>query len=146
MFRYEDNLAKEIVLLDFQGTRMNCPAYDVVFISFSSTLPEIQGEGLANWLKMYHDQLCSDLKAFGYDSDLIYPFDQFKKDFDDIYGFGFVHALFNSMNFLKVPDLQKIRMELTSEELKEIYQGNGNTTYQNFITGLIHEAMSTIFF
>ena len=76
---------------------MNCPAYDVVYTIFSSTLPEIRREELANWLKMYHDQLCSDLKSFGYDSDLIYPFNQFKKDFDDLYGFGFVHALFNSM-------------------------------------------------
>ena len=95
--RYQDNVAKEIALLDFQGTRMNCPAYDVVYTIFSSTLPEIRLNNLAYWLKMYHDQLCSDLKAFGYDSDLIYPFDQFKKDFDDLYGFGFVHALFNSM-------------------------------------------------
>jgi len=36
-------------------------------------------------------------------------------------------------------------MELTSDELKEIYQGDGNTTYRNFITGLIHEAMSKNF-
>ena len=97
LFRYEDNVAKEIALLDFQGTRMNCPAYDVVYTIFSSTLPEIRRQELVNWLRMYHDQLCSDLKGFGYDSDLIYPFNQFKKDFDDLYGFGFVHALFNSM-------------------------------------------------
>ena len=96
-FRYEDNVAKEIALLDFQGTRINCPAYDVVYTIFSSTLPEIRLNELANWLKMYHEQLCLDLKEFGYDSDIIYPFNQFKKDFDDLYGFGFVHALFNSM-------------------------------------------------
>ena len=76
---------------------MNCPAYDIVYTIYSSTLPEVRQKEMKNWLKMYHEQFSLDLKAFGYNSDLMYPFDKFKMDFDNLFEFGFVHALFNSM-------------------------------------------------
>ena len=52
------------------------------------------------------------------------------------------NEMFPLQNFLQITNSQKNRMELTSDELREIYQGDGNTTYRNFITGLIHEAMN----
>ena len=96
-FRYEDGVTKQIALLDWQGTRVNCPAYDVVYTIYSSTLPEIRKVELTNWLKIYHDQFCSDLKAFGYASENVYPFSKFQKDFDDLFEFGFLHGILNSM-------------------------------------------------
>ena len=37
--------------------------------------------------------------------------------------------------------MQKNRMELTAEEMKQIFQNDSNETYRNFITGLIQEAI-----
>ena len=95
--RYENGKAKEIALLDFQGSKINCPAYDVVYTIYSSTLPEFREKELKNWLKIYYDQFSFDMKTLGYDSNHIYSYGQFQNDFDDLYEFGFVHAFLNSM-------------------------------------------------
>ena len=96
-FRYENDKAKEIALLDFQGSKLNCPAYDVVYTIYSSTLPEFREKELENWMKTYYDQFSFDMKTLGYDLNHIYPYSQFQNDFDDLYEFGFVHAFLNSM-------------------------------------------------
>ena len=38
-------------------------------------------------------------------------------------------------------NIQKNRMELTAEEMKQIYQSDSNETYRNYIIGLVQEAI-----
>lgn len=61
----------------------------------SSTSPELRKEHLSELLHYYHDQLIEHLGELGYPSSVL-PFDDFQKEFDAIFPFGFVFGIFSA--------------------------------------------------
>jgi hypothetical protein len=79
-------------MLDFQWTRLSSPSIELAFLILTSTEPELRQVHLKEWLKIYHCQFTSDLKAFGFDSNIIYPMETFEQDFEAFYEYGLKHS------------------------------------------------------
>ncbi|KAJ8926074.1 hypothetical protein NQ315_009930 [Exocentrus adspersus] len=93
MFKYEESGAlADLRLLDFQMSKEGSPCCDLSYTIYSGASKPIL-QNLDSYLHVYHDSLSSTLKAFGCDSDRIYPFHQLKKDWKRYCKLGFSMAL-----------------------------------------------------
>ncbi len=109
MFLYDDatDKIKDYVMLDFQCCRISSPAIDLIYAIVTGTRGEVRMEKTADWLKIYHEKFTADMKSFGYDAAKVYPFEDFVKDYDDAYAYGFCWAVSHAQvgNSLNQPNL-----------------------------------------
>ncbi len=73
------------------------PALDLSYALTTCTDGHKRIKELPRWQRIYYDKLRSDMKVFGYDTDLIYPFDDFLKDYDHYHDFAVAISLQHAM-------------------------------------------------
>jgi hypothetical protein len=93
IFRFNEGKAEDLVMLDFQCTRLSSPAIDLVYCLVTGTRAELRQVHLKEWLNIYHCQFTSDLKAFGFDANTIYPMEKLVQDFETFYSYGFAWGM-----------------------------------------------------
>ena len=71
---------------------MSSPAVDVVYAIYTGTEPEARSKDLSKLLKIYHDKFSYELDIFGCDADLVYPYHEFEKDFNNLFPVGLTWA------------------------------------------------------
>ena len=80
------------MLIDLQIMRVTNPSVDLVYLIYSSSNNDARKDNMTSWLRVYHNTLMEDLKAFGY-PESIYPFDELEKDVDHARLFGVIMGL-----------------------------------------------------
>ncbi|EEB19409.1 conserved hypothetical protein [Pediculus humanus corporis] len=91
MFRYgTDGKLSGMKFVDFQIMSIHSPAMDLVYFIFTSVLHDNKLEMIDVLLENYYKIFSGTLKKFGRDPEMIYPFEELKKNFESKLFWGFV--------------------------------------------------------
>lgn len=124
----------------------------LLFPLITGSNPDVREKHEVEWLKIYFEQFASDLKAFGYEAENVYPFDHLKRDYEKLYGYGFQWALQHTQVLLEQNegyDMEKIK-DMEPSEVMEIMeklkyyphqQSKTNKIFRDRSVGLIQEAL-----
>ncbi len=88
---------EDFALVDFQMCKNTCPALDLSYALVSSTDGHKRIKELPRWQRIYYDRFQSDMKVFGYNTDFIYPFEEFVYDYDHYFDFALSISLQHTM-------------------------------------------------
>ncbi|EEB19410.1 predicted protein [Pediculus humanus corporis] len=91
MFRYgTDGKLSGMKFVDFQIMSIHSPAMDLVYFIFTSVLHDNKLEMIDVLLENYYKIFSGTLKKFNRDPEMIYPFEELKKNFESKLFWGFV--------------------------------------------------------
>jgi len=93
-----------------------------VYAIYTGTDSESRSKNLSTWLKIYHDQYSHELSTFGFDSEKVYAYSKFLKDFHELFPIGISWAF----------------MVTGGSEKTQFCEDN---VYHQILTGLINEAI-----
>ncbi|XP_013191382.2 uncharacterized protein LOC106135578 [Amyelois transitella] len=80
MFRLEENIPVEAVLIDYQLSKIASPVTDLQYMIFSSTDHNTRHQHYYEWIDFYHSELDKCLANFGLKANYVYPRDQLDAD------------------------------------------------------------------
>ena len=60
----------------------------MVYAIYTGTDSQSRSKNLTKWLKIYHDQFSHELSIFGFDSEKVYAYSKFLKDFHELFPIG----------------------------------------------------------
>ncbi|EEB19407.1 conserved hypothetical protein [Pediculus humanus corporis] len=91
MFKYgTDGKLSGMKFVDFQITSVHSPAMDLVCFIFSSVLHDNKLEMIDVLLEKYYKIFSGTLKKFGRNPEMIYPFEELKRNFQSKLFWGFI--------------------------------------------------------
>ncbi|GJQ78456.1 hypothetical protein Trydic_g11575 [Trypoxylus dichotomus] len=92
LFSYDEkhpNIPTNIMLVDWQLVRYGSPAKDLGYF-FYPIASESTMENYEHYMKVYYEELCGQIRQFGSDPEILYPFDVFKMEWKQFVKYGFV--------------------------------------------------------
>ncbi|CAG0895144.1 unnamed protein product [Darwinula stevensoni] len=118
LFKYEDERATEMRILDLQLLSLGNPIRDLVNIFYCSVDSTVRVT-MEKHLKSYHETLLASTKEL--DLSLDYPYPTFYQDFLSLREFGFLQAAMVVPIFLSqdIPDMEK--EDLTMERFGDVH-------------------------
>lgn len=91
----DTNQPKDVMLIDFQLSRVGSPASDIVYFLTSSTSLDSRKAHLEQWLQFYHNTLTEDLLTYGYSNE-IFTYQDLLDEINHLWPFalecGIMHA------------------------------------------------------
>lgn len=111
MFRYDSaNAPQHCLLLDFQLSHYNSPAFDLNYFIFTSIQKDIRLSHIDHFLCFYHQELCSNLELLGY-LETIPTLMELHRDFHDLGAYGLNAAYGTLCAVLAPPGLEEADMD-----------------------------------
>lgn len=93
MFKYDESKKlTDVRFFDFQLAKDASPCCDLSYCIYSGAPKEVLKD-MDYYLRIYHDSLSETLKAFGCDSETLFPFQALKEDWKRFHKLGFTMAL-----------------------------------------------------
>ncbi|XP_053616575.1 uncharacterized protein LOC128678792 [Plodia interpunctella] len=80
MFRFEENVALEAILIDYQVCKIVSPVNDLQFMILNCTDYGTRRKHYYEWLDYYHTELDNSLANFGLKANYVYPREQLDAD------------------------------------------------------------------
>ena len=103
------------IMIDFQLARFASPAIDLSFFFYSCTTQELREQYFDVLIKTYHESLCSFVKDFGSNPDVLFPFSALQNELQTTFRFGAGMAIesvpFSLLEDHEAPDMDVLQGE-----------------------------------
>lgn len=102
-------------MIDFQLARFSSPAIDLSFFFYSCTSQELREEYFDELIKTYYESLCSLVRDFGSNPDVLFPFSALQEELRTSFRFGVGMAIeavtFSLLDDDEAPDMDSLQGE-----------------------------------
>ncbi|XP_053616139.1 uncharacterized protein LOC128678564 [Plodia interpunctella] len=129
MFRLQDNVPVECVMIDYQLSKVSSPVGDILYMIFACTDHESRRKYYNQWIDYYHSELNNSLSNFKMKVNDIYPIDELNKDLKKYCKYFFDNAIIMySILIRKSEDAAKVKEAIEGgdnyEDVLESFQTN----------------------
>ncbi|CAH1170180.1 unnamed protein product [Phaedon cochleariae] len=126
MFKYDDSdNIEDIRFIDFQFTKLGTVVFDLSYCIYASFSKEILDD-LDHYLRVYHQSLSESLRGYKLDPDLLYPYDDFIREWKQYSKFGVIMGIL--CNSGKNIDLESMPLLTDLIDEEENRENDENTT------------------
>ncbi|CAH0591425.1 unnamed protein product [Chrysodeixis includens] len=121
LFKFEEGVLKESVLIDYQLSRSGLPVFDLLYMIFNCTDHETRCKHYYEWLDYYYSELEKSLSHYGLKSNFVYPRDQLDADLKRYGKVAFsVAVIVSSALIMKSEDISKLQENMMNAGLREV--------------------------
>lgn len=142
LFKYDpiSNFPTDVCMLDWQHTRLDSPAVDLVTFIFSVT-DETSRKRYDELILEYHKSLCSFLRELGCDGEKLFPFDALQKELKENSSIGLIMGIcliyiYSTFDF-EIPDI--LNDESHKEGFSFIYDLQDRTIFDRRVKEVIND-------
>ncbi|KAF2879861.1 hypothetical protein ILUMI_26318 [Ignelater luminosus] len=110
LIKYENNLPIDCIFVDFQTTRYNPPAHDLMGFLYLSTDRQFRSKYMKEILNYYHSEISKVFNQFGIDTNKVLPYEEFMMSCEDLKEYAIIQCVEHFQNII-----------LSSEQMEELF-------------------------